>query len=81
LLGAPRLLFLDEATCSLDADTEARVLARLGARGATVLSVAHRSAVIDAADRVLLVAAGVVTARSSARSAPLARRVPREASL
>jgi ATP-binding cassette, subfamily B, bacterial len=70
LLGQPELLFLDEATCSLDADTEARVLERVLGRDATVLSVAHRPAVIAAADRVFFVSDGEVTARprSSART-------------
>jgi ABC-type bacteriocin/lantibiotic exporter with double-glycine peptidase domain len=81
LLGAPRLLFLDEATCSLDADTEARVLARIASRGASVLSVAHRTAVIDAADRVFLVAAGVATPRSGRSATRLRRGTPLHASL
>lgn len=62
LLGEPQVLFLDEATCSLDAATEARVLERVLARDATVLSVAHRPAVIAAADRVLFVSGGEVAA-------------------
>jgi ABC-type multidrug transport system fused ATPase/permease subunit len=72
LLGEPQVLFLDEATCSLDADTEARVLERVLARDATVLSVAHRPAVIAAADRVFFVNAGDVEAR------PVHRRPPSE---
>jgi ABC-type bacteriocin/lantibiotic exporter with double-glycine peptidase domain len=67
-------MFLDEATCSLDADTEARVLARVLARDATVLSVAHRQAVIAAADRVFVVRDGEVTARPAAQHRPVARR-------
>jgi ABC-type bacteriocin/lantibiotic exporter with double-glycine peptidase domain len=61
LLGNPRVLFLDEATCSLDAETEARVLAGFARSDATVLSVAHRPAAIAAADRVFVVADGRVT--------------------
>ena len=74
LLGQPRLLFLDEATCSLDADTEARVLRRVLARGATVLSVAHRPAVIAAADRAYVVSDATLTPRQDAH-----RRQPERA--
>ncbi len=72
LLGEPRVLFLDEATCSLDADTEARVLENLRHTGATTLSVAHRPAVIRAAQRVFTVADGSVTSQSTpTRSEPI----------
>jgi ATP-binding cassette subfamily B protein len=68
MLGEPKLLFLDEATCSLDAETERRVLEGIAQSGATVLAVAHRSAAIDGADRVLTVAGGQVTSRTSPAS-------------
>jgi ABC-type bacteriocin/lantibiotic exporter with double-glycine peptidase domain len=73
MLGQPKLLFLDEATCSLDADTERRVLEGIARSGATVLAVAHRSQAIDVADRVLSVADGQVTAHRVPASAKLAR--------
>jgi ATP-binding cassette, subfamily B, bacterial len=66
LLGSPRVLFLDEATCSLDAETEARVLDNVLATGSTILSVAHRPAVIQAAHRVFVVADGTVVELPSA---------------
>jgi ATP-binding cassette subfamily B multidrug efflux pump len=44
VVGDPKILFLDEITASLDAETETRVLAALrsSARGRTVLSISHR---------------------------------------
>lgn len=63
LLGKPRLLFLDEATHSLDAANEARVLSNILSLGATVVSVAHRGAVIETATRVYDVSEGQVELR------------------
>ena len=64
LLAAPALLVLDEATSQLDAQTEARVVAALRAlRGRmTIVAVAHRPAVLAAADRVVRLDAGRVVA-------------------
>jgi len=55
LVRRPDLLMLDEATSALDADTEARILATLGAlRGrCTVVFCTHREAVCAAADHVV----------------------------
>jgi ATP-binding cassette subfamily B protein len=74
LLGEPRVLFLDEATCSLDADTEARVLRNLAESGATLVSVAHRPAVIRGAQRVFEVTDGRVT---ECAAADFAKHAPR----
>jgi ABC-type bacteriocin/lantibiotic exporter with double-glycine peptidase domain len=63
LLGKPRMLFLDEATHSLDAANEAQVLQNILSRGATVVSVAHRAAVIETATRVYEVCEGQVQLR------------------
>jgi ABC-type bacteriocin/lantibiotic exporter with double-glycine peptidase domain len=60
LLGPPALLFLDEATCALDLDTERRVLDRLAGLAATTISVAHRASVIERAHRILTVMQGSV---------------------
>lgn len=49
------LLLLDEPTAGLDADTEARVLATLRDRRATVLVVTHRPAVMAACDRLVTI--------------------------
>ena len=71
LLGKPRLLFLDEATHSLDAANEQQVLQNILSLGATVVSVAHRGAVIETATRVYEVCEGQVELRQ--RPAPGAR--------
>jgi thiol reductant ABC exporter CydD subunit len=51
------VLLLDEPTAGLDADAEAAVVANLRATGRTVLLVAHRPALMAAADRVVSVGA------------------------
>lgn len=55
LLGAPRLLVLDEATSSLDLETEeivTRALLKLKGR-ITVVAISHRPALVDEADFVI----------------------------
>jgi ATP-binding cassette subfamily C protein CydD len=56
ITDAPVLL-LDEPTAGLDADAEAAVVAGLRATGRTVLMIAHRPALIAAADRTATVGA------------------------
>lgn len=63
-LRRPALLVLDEATASLDGETEAaiaRTLAELRGK-CTVLVVAHRPSTVQAADHVLLLETGRVVA-------------------
>lgn len=57
------LLLLDEPTAGLDADTEARLLATLRERRATVLVVTHRPAVMAACDRLVGVGGVALEAR------------------
>jgi subfamily B ATP-binding cassette protein MsbA len=59
-LHDPRLLVLDEPTSSLDADSEAEVRAVLKKlrRGRTCFIVSHRPAVLEDADKVLLLLDG-----------------------
>lgn len=62
LFRRPELLVLDEATSSLDAETESRVaeaISRASSRG-TVVTVAHRLATVREADIVVLLRAGRV---------------------
>ncbi|WP_167041598.1 thiol reductant ABC exporter subunit CydD [Salinibacterium sp. ZJ454] len=69
---APALLLLDEPTAHLDPASEARVIDRLTAlvaRGTTVIAVAHRPALIDAADRTV----AVVPAPAESGAAPVLR--------
>src|SRR5690606_32880640 len=56
LAGAPRVLFLDEATSRIDSETEQRIaaaLAELHGR-VTVIAIAHRLSTIRAADRIVV---------------------------
>ena len=62
LLTQRPVLLLDEPTAGLDADAEAQVLAsvrELAGNGALVLMVAHRPAVLAAADRVVTLPADI----------------------
>src|SRR3546814_2833867 len=66
-LGDPGLLVLDEATSSVDPETEqvlARALDRLTA-GRTVVSIAHRLSTAEHADLVIVVDAGRIVERGS----------------
>lgn len=53
LYSNPKILFLDEATSHLDAETEKRVNAYLEQKQITRISVAHRKETIESADRVI----------------------------
>jgi putative ATP-binding cassette transporter len=46
LVHAPRIVILDEATSALDSGNEASLYARLRASGTTLISIAHRAAVL-----------------------------------
>jgi ATP-binding cassette subfamily B protein len=59
-LTCPDLLILDEATSSLDPDTEAHVLAATRAMDCTTIMVTHRLPVAQSADTVLVVADGAI---------------------
>jgi ATP-binding cassette subfamily B protein/ATP-binding cassette subfamily C protein/ATP-binding cassette subfamily B multidrug efflux pump len=67
LAGAPRLLFLDEATSNVDSETEARLgeaLAALHGR-VTVIAIAHRLSTIRAADQILVLNHGRLQERGT----------------
>ena len=53
LYRMPRILFLDEATSHLDVALERKVLAKIAATGATIVSVAHRPDAVAAAGEVI----------------------------
>ena len=57
----PRLLFLDEGTANLDDETEASIVELVVSRAMTRIVVAHRPALLEAADTVYRVADGAVT--------------------
>lgn len=63
LYGEPTLLVLDEPNSCLDADGElalARAISDARTRGAAILIIAHRTGVLSAADRLMVLRDGVV---------------------
>ncbi len=67
LLADPRIMILDEATSSLDSESEAAIqqgLAHLQA-GRTCFTIAHRLSTIRAADQILVLEAGAIVERGT----------------
>jgi subfamily B ATP-binding cassette protein MsbA len=67
LLAQPRILILDEATSSLDSESEAMIQAGLGQLmlGRTTFVIAHRLSTIRRADQILVVEQGRIVERGS----------------
>jgi ATP-binding cassette subfamily B multidrug efflux pump len=67
LLREPDVLVLDEATASIDSESEARLQQALGAalRGRTALVVAHRLSTVRAADLILVLDQGRIVERGT----------------
>jgi len=65
LLAAPRILFLDEATSSLDTESEALIQESLGAllEDRTTFVIAHRLSTIQRADLILVIEDGEIVER------------------
>jgi ABC-type multidrug transport system fused ATPase/permease subunit len=63
----PKLLVLDEATSSLDAETEASVSAAIQSLrgGTTILMIAHRLATVRSADQVIYIDRGKILAKGT----------------
>ena len=67
ILADPRILILDEATSSLDSESEALIQAGLAylMRGRTTFVIAHRLSTIRRADQILVIEAGRIVERGT----------------
>src|SRR4029077_759953 len=67
ILANPRILILDEATSSLDSESEAAIQEGLAylMKGRTTFVIAHRLSTIRRAEQILVVGAGVIAERGT----------------
>jgi ATP-binding cassette subfamily B protein len=81
LLVDPAILIMDDATSSVDADTESRIVAALGGlRGTrTTIVIAHRPSTVMLADRVVLMDRGRVSLVGTPREVPWEEILVRDA--
>ena len=70
ILADPRILILDEATSSLDSESEAMIQSGLNhlMQGRTTFVIAHRLSTIRRADQILVVEAGLIVERGTHES-------------
>ena len=76
ILADPRILILDEATSSLDSESEHKIqdALRMLRRGRTTFVIAHRLSTIRSADQILVLEAGEIVERGSHAELVRARR-------
>lgn len=69
ILADPRILILDEATSSLDSESEALIRDGLRSlrRGRTTFVIAHRLSTIESSDKILVIEEGQVVERGTHR--------------
>jgi subfamily B ATP-binding cassette protein MsbA len=67
VLADPRILILDEATSSLDSESEALIRDGLRSlrRGRTTFVIAHRLSTVESADQILVLEAGQIVERGT----------------
>lgn len=70
LIGRPAILIFDEPTSSVDAETEARLIANLREEfeGRTLVLITHRSSMLALTDRIILLSRGRVVMDGSPES-------------